>query len=138
MKNDNNTLHRICVCGFIALVQEKLKQTALSNLSQNVDFSTNHGLTYLHFIPLGTVCTFVYFDMCDCRLLFTLHILRPCTFFPYQLAPVRITGTIPTSEHTVYENGTITLACYIEGDPTPSVKWEKVEGKAFAFVVHTL
>lgn len=44
-------------------------------------------------------------------------------------APVRITATVPTFELTMYENDTIALACYIAGDPTPSVSWMKVGGK---------
>ena len=44
-------------------------------------------------------------------------------------APVRIMATVPTFELTMYENDTIALACYIAGDPTPSVSWVKVGGK---------
>lgn len=60
--------------------------------------------------------------------------MRYCAMFltllvSYQLAPVRITAIIPSSEYTVYENYTIQLTCYIEGDPTPSVEWRKVGGK---------
>lgn len=44
------------------------------------------------------------------------------------LSPVRITDIIPSQDYATYENEAISLACYIAGDPTPTVSWEKVGG----------
>lgn len=49
-------------------------------------------------------------------------------FFSPLSAPVRITDIIPSQDYATYENEAILLACYIAGDPTPTVSWEKVGG----------
>ena len=46
-------------------------------------------------------------------------------------APVRITDIIPSQDYATYENEAISLACYIAGDPTPTVSWEKVGGNIY-------
>lgn len=46
-------------------------------------------------------------------------------------APVRITDIVPSQDYATYENEAISLACYIAGDPTPTVSWEKVGGNIY-------
>ena len=46
-------------------------------------------------------------------------------------APVRITDIIPSQDYATYENEAISLACYIAGDPTPTVSWGKVGGNIY-------
>lgn len=62
---------------------------------------------------------------CSC-VLYTNYV-----FIPYSPAPVRITQTVPILDRTFYKNDTITLECYIAGDPTPAVAWTKDGGKIF-------
>lgn len=45
--------------------------------------------------------------------------------------------TIPDSDHVVNEETIITLACYIEGIPTPAITWTKVDGK-IRYAFHAL
>ena len=62
-------------------------------------------------------------ELCSLDYLFWIYL-----FFRL-LASVGITQTIPPSGLSVILNNTFTLACYIEGNPTPSVSWTKVGGK---------
>ena len=44
-------------------------------------------------------------------------------------APLRITMTMPSQSQTVNEQQTITISCFIDGHPTPTITWTKVGGR---------
>jgi len=91
-------------------------------------YSTNGGVEPCVECPMGTYQEKYQQTQCSACPVGTNTASTGSTSRDDCLSPVRITETIPTSDHTVYENDTIALACYIGGDPTPSVSWTKVGG----------
>lgn len=91
-------------------------------------YSTNGGVEPCVPCPMGTYQERVQQTQCSACPAGTRTAGTGSTSQKDCLSPVRITAIIPSSEYTVYENYTITLTCYIEGDPTPSVEWRKVGG----------
>jgi len=91
-------------------------------------YSTNNGIEPCLECPMGTYQDNDQQTYCHACPAGTNTASTGSTSLEDCLSPVRITQIIPTSEYTTYENETFSLACYIAGDPTPTVTWTKVGG----------
>ncbi|XP_067053119.1 uncharacterized protein [Acropora muricata] len=91
-------------------------------------YSTNYGVEPCKKCPKGTYQEMEQQTQCHSCPSGTHTKDTGSTSLDYCLSSVGITQTIPPSGLSVILNNTFTLACYIEGNPTPSVSWTKVGG----------
>ncbi|KAJ7381185.1 hypothetical protein OS493_004785 [Desmophyllum pertusum] len=91
-------------------------------------YSTNNGVCPCKRCPYGTYQENEQMTTCKACPTGTNTTYTGRTSIDDCIAPVSITGTIPTADFSVNENETISIVCNVEGSPAPTATWTKISG----------